>query len=388
MTLTAARRSRTLVGAAALALSLAGVAGLTPAPAAARALSTAAPTTTFAGPGACPPAGRALGFSDALDKRMVDGATVGGLSDLAYDRHTRVWASTVDNHAGDPARIWFFRDLRDPRVVGSPLVLRRPDGTAYDGTTADDEGLAVLPDGRFVVSSETEPSIRIFGRDGVQQASLPVPARFAVTGSSPAGQATANATLEALTITPDGRHIIAGMESALSGDVSGTGDARLHRFLIYRHTSAGWVVQKQIAYRATTGERVPEIAAVGRHDLLVEEAAFDVATGNAVQLFVVRGYDRAADVSRVSNLSTAPRRLVVGKQLLADLVRCPTLGAPSRETQVNPLLDNFEGMAVTSTRRSRRGVKQVGLTLVSDDNFSATQTTRLLDLSVRYRRHR
>jgi hypothetical protein len=68
-----------------------------------------------------------------------------------------------------------------------------------DGTTSDNEGLAVLPNGDFVVSSETEPSIRIFGRDGVQKSSRPVPARFAVT---PAGEATTNAPLEGLTITP------------------------------------------------------------------------------------------------------------------------------------------------------------------------------------------
>jgi hypothetical protein len=86
-------------------------------------------------------------------------------------------------------------------VVRDPLVLRKPDGTPCDGTTSDNEGLAVLPDGDHLVSSETEPSVRIYGRDGVQKASLPVPARFDVTGTSPEGQATSNATLEGLTIS-------------------------------------------------------------------------------------------------------------------------------------------------------------------------------------------
>ena len=47
-------------------------------------------------------------------------------------------------------------------------MLTDPGGTPYDGTTADKEGLAVLPNGDFLVSSEVEPSIRIFGRDGVR----------------------------------------------------------------------------------------------------------------------------------------------------------------------------------------------------------------------------
>ena len=96
---------------------------------------------------------------------------------------------------------------------------------------------------------------------------------------------------------------------------------------------------------------------------------------------------RGRDVSRIDDLSLAPSGTVVGKQLLADLVRCPTLGATSKETQVNPLLDNFEGMAVIGLRRTRHG-SRVGVSLISDDNFSATQTTRVLNLAVRLRSRR
>jgi hypothetical protein len=88
---------------------------------------------------------------------------------------------------------------------------------AYDGMNSDNEGLAVLPDGEYLVSSETERSIRIYGRDGAQKASLPIPARFAVTSTTPAGQATSNATLEGLTISHAGREIVAAMEGAGSG---------------------------------------------------------------------------------------------------------------------------------------------------------------------------
>src|SRR6201999_3201698 len=156
----------------------------------------------------CAPDAVALSFSDSLDKLVHDGAEVGGLSSLAYDARSHAWVSAVDNNGTDPARIWFFRDLGHPTVVRDPLVLKMPDGTPYDGPNSDNEGLAVLPDGDYLVSSETEPSIRIYGRDGVQRASLPVPARFAVTGTTPDGQATSNATLEGLTIARSGREII------------------------------------------------------------------------------------------------------------------------------------------------------------------------------------
>jgi hypothetical protein len=58
-------------------------------------------------------------------------------------------------------------------------------------------------------------------------------------------------------------------------------------------------------------------------------------------------------------------------------VSCPTLNAPSRETQANPLLDNYEGMAVTAG-----GPGLAGVSLIRDDNFSATQFTRVLNLIV------
>lgn len=331
---------------------------------------------------ACPPAATALGYSDALDKQVHDGVQIGGLSSLARDARSHSWVTMVDNHLTDPSRIWFVRDLAHPRIVRDPLVLRQPDGTPYTGQTADNEGLAVLPNGDFLVSSEAEPSVRIFGRNGVQKAQLPMPARLAVTGTTPAGEATGNATLEGLTLSRDGHTIVASMEGALSGDVTGTGaaaDATAHRLVVWSDRGHhGWHLVRQIGYRTQPGNRIPEVQFYGRDNLLVEEASWSKETGNQVQLYAVTHERRAADVSRVQNLGAAPASDVVHKTLVADVVKCPSLGATSKETQANPLMDNFEGMAITGHRHGRWGV-----TLVSDDNFSATQTTRVLNLSVR-----
>ena len=319
----------------------------------------------------CPPAATAVSFSDSLDKLVVVGVTLGGLSNIAWDSRTRSWASTVDNHGTDPARIWFWRNPSHPVVVGDPLVLKRADGTPYDGTNSDNEGLVVLANGDFVVSSETEPSIRIYGRDGVEKSALPVPARFAV---APAGQATANATLEGLTITPDGDRIIAAMEGALSGDT----DATLHRFLVYdRGWHGAWKLTRQVAYRAQAGQRIPEVTAYGHDSLLVMEAAFNATTGNALQLYAVRTVSAARDVSAVTDLATVPDRALLHKKLLADVVKCPTLGATAKQPQTNPLLDNYEGMAIVPGRHAST------IELISDDNFGATQITRVLTLSAR-----
>ncbi|MBU2666844.1 esterase-like activity of phytase family protein [Actinoplanes bogorensis] len=331
------------------------------------AAAQAAPASNSAGAtrgaaGNCAPGVSAVSFSDALDKVVRDGVTVGGLSSLAWDKRTRSWASTVDNRGTEPARIWFFRDPANPKLIGDPLILRKPDGSPYDGVTADDEGLVVLANGDFVVSSEVEPAIRIFGRDGVEKASLPVPARFVA-------EKTVNATLEGLTIMPDGNRIIAAMEGALSGDT----DAALHRFLVYERRHNQWKLSKQIAYRTEPGLRVPEVTAYGKNSLLVMEASFTAGVGNTVKLYAVPTIKHAPDVSQVADLATLPPRAVPAKKLVVDLVNCPTLGATAKQPQPNPLLDNYEAMALDGNR----------LHILSDDNFGATQITRLLTLKVK-----
>jgi hypothetical protein len=356
----------------ALGTALTGVADLT---ADSTVTATASPISSAArhrhndrwGSRLCPPSAAALSFSDALDKQVVDGATIGGLSDIAYDRRTRSYVSSVDNNGTDPSRLWFYRNLSDPTPIGDPLVLKAPDGTPYTGQTADNEGLGVLPNGDFVVSSETEPSIRIFSRTGVQEQSLPVPTRFAV---APAGESTPNATFEGLTLGRGGRQIIVSMEGTLSGD---TGDGSFRRILVYSKTRQGYRLTKQIGYRTEPGMRIPEVQEYAPGKLLIMEASFTVGVGNTITLYAA-DISRAADVSGVQDLSTAPQ-LVVRKRLVADVTSCPDLGATAKETQLNPLMDNYEGM---TTRPLGRG--SYAVTLISDDNFSQSQTTRVLNL--------
>lgn len=368
------RRVRT----AAVAVT-ATIAAALAAPTSAQATPANQPTDAATGR-TCPPDGRALGYSDALDKLSVGGATLGGLSDIAYDARAHAYVSSVDNDGTNPSRLWFYRNLSSPHVVRAPLVLRQADGTAYTGETADNEGLAVLPNGDYLVSSETEPSIRIFGRDGVQKSQLPVPARFRV---APAGRATANATLEGLTISPDGQQIVAAMEGTLSTDVSATGDDTYRRLLVYRRGVTGrFHLAKQIGYQVEPGNRISEVQAYDRGRLVVMEAAYSPETGNSIELFAVTTVASAANVGAVANLSSVPAD-VVGKQLVVDVTACPSLGAPAKETQVNPLMDNFEGMTVRAARAPGETGYRARVSLISDDNFSPTQTTRIVNLAVR-----
>ena len=66
--------------------------------------------------------------------------------------------------------------------------------------------------------------------------------------------------------------------------------------------------------------------------------------------------------------------------LVSDVTDCPALGAAAPEYQTNPLMDDYEGMAVTprGPRRDRAAVS-----MISDDNLSPDQVTRVLNLAVR-----
>ena len=136
------------------------------------ALALAAPGTAAAADtlGSCGPGADLVAFSDALDKTTFGGFDVGGLSSLALTGGDRARA-LVDNQAATPARFYDL-DLEAhgdlAPTVRAVTTLERPDGTPYTGQDFDGEGLVSLPDGSVLASSETEPTIRRFSRDGVE----------------------------------------------------------------------------------------------------------------------------------------------------------------------------------------------------------------------------
>ncbi|MDW5594542.1 esterase-like activity of phytase family protein [Conexibacter stalactiti] len=372
---------RTLAAATAAALALA-------APAAAGAHGRHGGDTP-AVRGVCSPDATLLGFSDQLDKTTFAGGDVGGLSALTLGGGAG-WAANartlVDNQGATNARTYDLRigargrhgrdGAPDVRVTGT-TTLRRPDGTAYTGRDLDGEGLVTLRDGSLLVSSETEPSIRRFSRSGRQLGELPVPERFRI---APAGEASTNQALEGLGASPDGRTLFAAMEGPLSADGT-TADGRArNRILRYTADRRGdWTLAGQLGYATDPGLAITEVQVVDDEQLLVLERGFVAGAGNTIRVYqaFLAGAD---DVSGEPTLARDGVRLVA-KRLLADLGDCPPGDATNPGRQANPLLDNVEGMALGE--RLRDGARE--LYLLSDDNFSSGQVTRLYRLAVTLR---
>jgi hypothetical protein len=322
---------------------------------------------------ACSTEASLLGFSDALDKTTFAGTPVAGLSALAVTGRDRGLA-LVDNIGTTPARVYSVH-LARPAITGVTL-LTRADGTPYTGSDFDGEGLIAEPGGRTILaSSEREPSIRRFRlTDGREIGSLPVPSRLQV---APAGEAATNQTFEALAATPDHRVIFAGMEGALAGD--GAGNNRIVRY--QGRAGGAYRVAGQLAYRTDPGLGLVELVALGGDQLLSVERGFTAGVGNTVRIYQVSATG-APDVTGVASLSTVTDpRTWLGKRLIADIANCPPSGATAKQPQPNPLLDNIEAAALGGTLPDGRRV----LRLLSDDNGSATQVTRLYTLAVTIR---
>ncbi|MEV5727452.1 esterase-like activity of phytase family protein [Streptomyces pharetrae] len=306
---------------------------------------------------ACSPSVAIERFSDALDKTTYEGAFVGNFSALAVDRDGAL-AAVSDRS------VLFSLDGRTLQPRGT-LPLADEYGAALDS-----EGLVVDRDGTYLVSSETEPSVRRHSRDGRVLDRLPVPDALRV---APAGRAPVNGTFEGLTMTRDGRTLVASMEYALGGDVAGTVRVQTWR----RTHDDRFRPAAQYAYRTDPGLGVPEITATPDGRLLVLERGFTAGVGNTVRLYLADPR-RATDVSEIEQLTERGGVRPIRKTLLADLADCPDLGATARQPQPNPLLDNIEAMAVTGRPHGRLDVL-----LTSDDNQNPAQTTRFYFLRVR-----
>ncbi|AZQ34920.1 esterase-like activity of phytase family protein [Streptomyces cyaneochromogenes] len=324
--------------------------------AAATCLSAAGPANAVQS-NACSPTVSIDRFSDALDKTTYDGTFVGNFSALAVDRDGSLAA------VSDRSALFGL----DRRTLAPQAVVPLADDS---GAALDSEGLVIDRDGTRLISSETEPSVRRYSRDGRILERLPVPDALKV---APAGRAVSNGTFEGLTLLPGGRTLLASMEYALSGDSAG-----IVRFQTWQRSEDGrFELGRQYAYRTDTGLGVPEVQATPDGRLLVLERGFTAGVGNTVRLHLADPR-RATDTSGIENLTGQDDVRLIKKTLLADIAACPSLGATAKQPQPNPLLDNIEGMAITGYSKGRLKVL-----LVSDDNQNAVQTTRFYFLRVR-----
>lgn len=298
----------------------------------------------------------------------LPGTFTHALSATAYDPATRTLYALQDTQP-------FIVPLEanadfDAFVVGIPLEL-----TGRTDSTWDGEGLVRDATGFVAVTVETAPTVERFGLTGLRTGAVTFPARFA-------DQAPGNKGLESLTLSPSGRYLFTANESALTSDGTAATKTKGSTVRILRRELATGA-DTESAYRteplgaggATGDMGVSELAALSDDVVLVLERGFQPGYGNTVRIFRV-DVSSGEHVEGVSALNDATP--VLTKTLVVDLSTLPPGNTKHPATQPNPLLDNYEALAVGPTLADGRRL----LFVTSDDNASMTQVARVLVLAV------
>jgi hypothetical protein len=342
--------------------------------------------------GMCDPGAELLDHSDALNKKQVDNEPIGGLSAISFvpGDETRALA-VADNDPGRvfPIALGSLTDL-DPRP-STAITLRRADGSAFANSWYDAESMVIEKQtpgtGRptMLIGSETGPAIRRFDVATGRQVGpdFPIPKELTYW---PDGGAQQGRSIESLTASPDGHYLYAGWEAPLSqdGDNRGQNVLRIQRYA--GSPGGAYKPAGQYAYRSGDGLNLADLVAVDDDHLLALERQYVGGLGNEVQVAEL-SLAGAHDVTGQTSLYNLPADTYVRRALLFDLADCPAGGRGrvmrSEPDQRNPLLDNVEGMALGPAWRDGPHKGWRPLLMVSDDNNSANQITRLYSLAVK-----
>lgn len=268
-------------------------------------------------------------------------------------------AQLVPLTASDDLRAW---------TVGTPIAL-----TGRVETTWDGEGVTRVGDTFFVVTNETTPTIERFDATGKRLGAVEIAPRFAK-------QAPGNKGIESLTSSPSGKYLFFANEAALTTDGATATKAAGTLVRIARRDLAAGTVEER-AYRTeplgrgTGGDMgVSELHALSDDRLLVLERGYQSGFGNTVRIFEI-GY-AGDDVAGRDALDD--RTPALAKRLLVDIGTLPSAGVTHPSTQPNPILDNYEALALGPKLPDGRQVVFV----VSDDNAQKSQVARILTLAI------
>ncbi len=273
----------------------------------------------------------------ALDASQVPG--FGGLSGLwmSPDRSRMVAVTDRGGLVGAELRHdghGRLIEVRDVRVRALPDA----DGRPANGSRADAEDLARLPDGRWVVSFERRHRIQVHARNADRPdgpATVPpAPRGF--------GAMDGNSGVEALAAFPDGR--LLAIEEGPAGRA-------LHQAWIW--DGEEWAA---LSYLTRSPFRPTAAAILPDGGLLVLERRFGVISGFGSRIVHVPAATVAAAAAGAQG--AAPGGLLEGREL----------------ARIEPPLisDNFEGIAVLPAAGGG-----LDIYLLSDDNFMPFQRTIL-----------
>jgi myo-inositol-hexaphosphate 3-phosphohydrolase len=327
---------------------------------------------------------------------------VGGLSGIVYDQgQNRYYAVSDDRSSINPARFYTLEiNLSDGRLDNGDVsftqvtTLLDSEGNPFPTNSLDTEGIVLTENGTVYISSEgearpdiprlTNPFVNQFSLSGQQLSELPVAEKYFPTQTGTTGIRN-NLAFESLTLTPDGRYLYTATENALiqDGSASTLEDTSLSRIIKYDLTTgqvvAEFVYEVEPIPKASNpiggfaDNGLVELLAIDNNGTLLSlERSFAAGVGNTVKLYQIQTQG-ALDVSSFDDLfwETENTRFEidspVSKKLLVDF---------QADLGITP--DNLEGLSLGPVLPDGRQ----SLIVVSDNNFSTTQTTQFIALGL------
>jgi 3-phytase len=314
---------------------------------------------------------------------------VGGLSGITYDSATNSYYSISDDRSQNaPARFYQLNiDLTDgvlnPGDVAFTNVTTLLDGNGnpFPQGSVDLEGIALTNTGTLFISSEGDataginPSVNQFSLTGGLINGLTIPDKFLLGTNKGVRN---NLAFESATITPNGRYLYTATENAIvqDGPAADLNQESRSRIVQYDLTTGQVVAEYVYETEAVEAEPIPPtgfrtnglvelIALDNSGTLLSLERSFSDGVGNSIKLFEVFTQGNT-DMKGFEGIDGFDVDATAYKRLLFDFA---DLGIP---------LDNIEGMALGPKLPDGRQ----SLTLVSDNNFSATQSTQFITLAL------
>jgi myo-inositol-hexaphosphate 3-phosphohydrolase len=344
-----------------------------------------------------------LGVITVPNDTIAFDTPVGGLSAIAYNPDADAYYFLSDDRAATgPVRIYQAAiDLSDGMLdegdltwtglvqlldeSGAPIAegMIDPEGMVYTG-----DAFYVASEGNASAQPPLAPAIIEYTPAGEFVASLPLPEKFIPLADGSRG-VRSNQAFESLTLSPDGRYLISGVENALvqDGPAATLEDESLSRLLKIDLTDHHVVAEPvyivdviPVAPEPASGDAdngLTDLVALDNNGtLLALERSYAEGVGNTIRLYV-------ASTQGAMDTSTFERLAVdgdegevyemdppVAKQLLLDFAE---LGS---ELGVAP--DNLEGLALGPQLADGRQT----LLVVSDNNFNPSQTTQVWALAL------
>jgi hypothetical protein len=327
---------------------------------------------------------------------------IGGLSGIYFDSASSTLYAVSDDRGrkGEPRLYEFNFKVNDGKIAITPQAvhfMRKGDQHEEPaekapakrdlGTILDMEGLAPLPWGNFLISSEGDgnhkpriaPEILDVKKNGTWVRSFELPQKFIPekTGRQTRGVRN-NRGFEGATATPGGEQIFLINEEALVQD-SEIAEGPL-RILVLGMPEA-WVIKpsKEHFYwpeKATTkadqvrlAGRVAEALSLSSEKLLILERTAEVGTksmGFVCQIYLA-SLAGASDVSAIDSLKGA--QLESLKPAKKELV----LDFDTLKEKLGGSIENFEGLAFGPEVN-----KNKTLIVISDNNFKKSERTQIL----------